>query len=264
MLPPLAISLTGLEPGPHRPWGDGPLAMLEWAAELGYCHVQLNAAAQGTRARDLDRSARRDLAGAMRRRNLSLAGLDLWIPPQHFADPARADRALSATLGAIELVADLAQLLGTPHRVLSLVLPDPCPDEALSAIEAKAETCSVSVADHAWPVSGAPMAEATPIGVGLDPAAPIVAGEDPAIVAASLGQRLVSARVSDAGSAGGPDGAGRTRPGGPGGRLDLLAYAGTLGAIGYAAPAVLDLRGLGDQADAARAVPERWASLLPM
>ncbi|MEM7756072.1 MAG: hypothetical protein AAF297_10600, partial [Planctomycetota bacterium] len=60
---------------------------------MGARAIQLDATRAGLRPRDLERSARRDLAATMRREELAFSGVDLWIPPHHFVDPDRADRA---------------------------------------------------------------------------------------------------------------------------------------------------------------------------
>ena len=76
---PLSLSLAGLTP--REGVAMEPRAAIEWAAGLGYRAVQLDGAAAGVRARDLDRSGRRDLAALLRRLQLGFSGLDLWIPP---------------------------------------------------------------------------------------------------------------------------------------------------------------------------------------
>lgn len=65
--------------------------------------ITLDATAPGFRPRELDRSARRDLASSMRREEIALAGIDVFIPSEHFARPDTRDRAASAVLGAIEM-----------------------------------------------------------------------------------------------------------------------------------------------------------------
>ena len=53
----------------------------------GWQAVQLSAAMPGTRPRDLGSSARRDLQATLRRNELLAAGMDLWIPREHYIDP---------------------------------------------------------------------------------------------------------------------------------------------------------------------------------
>src|SRR5690606_13026801 len=91
-LAPAALSIAGVRDDPALK-GAGPRAPIEAAAKAGFRAVALDASAAGLRPRDLDRSARRDLAALLRRLELAFAGLDLWIPPEHFASPEHADRA---------------------------------------------------------------------------------------------------------------------------------------------------------------------------
>jgi sugar phosphate isomerase/epimerase len=256
---PLGVALTGL-----RSPADGapmePRAALTWAASLGFRAVQLDASAPGVRPRELDRSARRDLAALLRRLELNFCGLDLWIPPAHLTEPAHADRAVSAALQAIELAADLSSLArsagasGGPGGVVSIVLPASAPPDIIDPLLNRAEACRVRLADHAWPPdarwTGQP--SAGPVGVGVDPAAVLIAGADPGRAVSGLGSPPASARLSDLSSAG------RVAPGAPDGRLDELEYSVALVTSGYSREVVLDLRSLPDQDRAARAVLRRW------
>ncbi|MFM9996692.1 MAG: sugar phosphate isomerase/epimerase family protein [Phycisphaerales bacterium] len=252
MLPPLSVSLAGLDREADRPWSAGARAAIEWAAELGFRRVQLDATAPGVRPRELDRSGRRDLAALLRRLGLSLSGIDLLIPSADFADPARGELAMSATLGAIEMAAEMATLAGQAGggRV-SIVLPANAREETLAAVRDQASACGVLVADLALPPRETSH-EGDPIGVGLDPAALLLSGADPAAAASRGGRRIVAARLTDA------DAAARVAPGSRGGRLDRLAYVAALEAAGYRGPLVLDLRGLKDQDRAARDVIGSW------
>lgn len=240
--------------------------LIDWAGEAGFRAVQLNAAQPGIRPRELDRSGRRELAALLRRSDTACAGLDLWIPPEHFKDPAHSDRAVEAVVGAVELAWELAGLAGGGKRAtgrvevpaVCLTLPPDCPAEVLDAIGAAASRCGVRAADHAWPVREAGGAGGTDpwIGVGIDPAAVLGAGEDPSGLAARLGDRTAAARLSDIAAAG-PT-AGRVAPGAGQGRLDVLAYGVSLAAAGYQGWTVLDLRGIVDQAAAARTARAAW------
>ena len=247
MLPSLArsLSLAGL---PHRegaPWSPPPRAAIEWAARLTYRAVQLDGAAPGLRPRELDRSARRDLASLLRRLELRFSGIDLWIPTAHFTDPAQVDRAVQAAAQALDLAAELAQLDGSGKGVVSLALPEKPAPGALAALAAACDRSGASIADHAWP----PREPHGAIGVGIDPAAALMAGVDPAQEALRLPGAPVSARLSDVGPAGRIP-AGR-------GRLDLLQYEVALVTRGYAGPLIVDLRGVPDpQAAAESGVPD--------
>lgn len=248
--PPLSLSLAGLDRDPARPWsGGGARGAIEWAASVGFRQVQLDGAMPGVRARELDRSGRRDLAALLRRLELAPSGLDLWIPPEHFLDPLRVDRAVAATVGAMELAADLAALAGGGGRgVVSVLLPENLPAEVLEGLVSKAEGIGARLADHRFPPRELAADGRGPIGVGVDPAAVLMAGADPAAVVSRAGAALVSARLSDASTVG------RVGPGAREGRLDELSYVVALGTAGYERSLVLDLRGVGDQEGAMRGV----------
>lgn len=234
--PPLSLALNAFRSGDD----PGPRELLEWAAGSGFRWATLDGAARGVRARELDRSARRDLASLMRRLELGFAGVDLFIPPAHFADPGHADRAVSAATGAIELVADIAALNGG-EPVIGLMLPAAIDPSILGTLLAHADSRGVRLADHAWPTRES----SETLGVGIDPAALLMASENPAKVAARLGGRLALARLSDASELG------RVEPGLGRGRLNDLAYAVALQTAGYDRPVVLDCRGLADPSGAA-------------
>jgi len=230
--------------------------MIDWARSHGFHAVQLNATTPGVRARDLDRSARRDLAATLRRADLRCSGLDFFIPPEHFVDPRTVDRAVTGLLSTIDLVADLSSLATgsvvstQPNRtgVVSVVFPGSVPSEVLSTIAEKARARSVRVADNAWPAIELSAEAGETIAIGLDPAAILAKGDDPSLVAARTGSRLASARLADL--AGGMAAGGRVAPGSIGGRLDVLAYFVALLTAGYSEAVVLDLRGVPRQAEA--------------
>lgn len=233
----------------------GPRGLMEWASRQGVRGVRLDAMARGMRAREMERSARRDLASLLSRLELRFAGMDLWIPSEHFADPARADRAMGAALATIDLCADIATLTSEGMgRSISIVLPKAA-DETARSLGAAAERAGVRIADHGE--GSEPRAiPGGSIGVGLDPAVLLARSIDPAHEVTRLmgpsGSRLVSARLSDT------DGIGRVTPGS--GRLDLLAYGAALSVAGTAGGVVLDLRGLREPADALAASIDAWAA----
>lgn len=263
--PALGVSLAGLS------FATAP-ALLQWAADAGFAALRVDAAAPGMRPRDLDRSARRDLAANLRRRQLRLAGLDLWIPPEHFANPAHADRAADAVAQAIDLAADLARLEPDDATVCVSFPPrgdaaDPA-EAVLASLAQRADAAGVDLADFAIPSRGA---DAAHLRVGLDPAALLQRGLDPAAEASRAGARLAAASLADT------DGVARRVPGiaaalspaahslviaRPGaaskGRLDLPTYLIALATASYARPIVLDLRGVADQRPAAEAFAEAW------
>ena len=234
--PPLAPTLEPLVSA-NGGGGDGESirAAMERIASMGFRFVQLSATQPGLRPRDLDQSARRDLVATLRRRELAVAGLDLWIPPRHFLEAAHSDRAVSAVLAAIELASDLGR------GSVSLTLPGTTADDsdalkpALDAISDHANRFGVMIADHAVPVVAR---DSELIGVGIDPAAWLSSGGDPSAALMANARRIVSARVCDLLTSGlrGPVGDRHE------GQLDVVAYKVALSVIGYARPAVVDAR----------------------
>jgi sugar phosphate isomerase/epimerase len=237
----MSLSLAGItEPVTTAP---GPRALIEWAATLGYKAVHLDAALPGIRPRELDRSARRDLASLLRRLQLEFSGLDLWVPPAHFLDPAQQDRAVSAVVGALELASELARLLsGTP--IVSMALPDKVTPSVLDSLRAAADLHGCTLADHAWPSHGGD----SPLAIGIDPAELLAARLDPAAEVSRLAAAPVAARLSDYANAG------RVTPGK--GQLDVLAYQVALATKGYRGFTVVDLRRVPNQVHAAKHVLE--------
>ena len=248
MLDPQELSLA-LSPF-RAPPGSHPREPVEWARLAGFRSVTLDATAPGLRPRELDRSARRDLAALLRRLELRLAGVELWIPGEHFTDGGSRDRAMGATLGAIDLVAELATLT-QGDRVLSVFVPPDAPPEVAHSIAQHALRASVRIANHA-PTDEA---RSSPLDAGLDPAASLLAARDPISDAARLGSRLACARLSDASTIS------RIEPGSPGGRLDALAYSVALRGAGYSTPVVLDLRAVPSPTQAAARARARWKGL---
>lgn len=254
--PTLSISIAGWSDR-SAPKGDPPRARIEAVAAWGFRAVQLDAVLPGIRARDLDRSARRDLAALLRRQGLAFTGLDLFIPPVHFADPQRVDRALAAAASACELAADLARLAGNAHAgVVCTTLPEAIDPRTLDALGAAADRTGVALADLSWPPASAVAERARPggvgLGIGIDPAAVLMRGADPASAIAGLAVPVAAARLSDVSAVG------RVVPGSPGGRLDVLGYAAALHTRGFAGAVVADLRGLPDAAHAGELMLAAW------
>lgn len=211
-------------------------------AALGFRRVQLAATQPGFRPRELDRSARRDLGATLRRREMTVAGIDLWIPPAHFLDPARVDRAVAATIETLKLAADLDRC------PVCLELPeDGTGDEVIATMRDAALHEGIALADHA-----VPPAERPGIGVGVDPVAWMADGRDPVEAVAMAGERLVSARVGDLlrGGLRGP-------LGGDGGRLDVAAYHTALAL--RAVPVVIDARQWADPWAGLERTARAWA-----
>lgn len=258
--PPLSLSFVDL-PVPVPQGSDLFRAQVAFAHGAGYRGVQLNGAAPGVRARDLDRSARRDVAALLKRSELAFSGIDLWIPAEHFVDATRVDRAVSALEAALELAADLDRLMvgavtaggSGDGRVVCVALPDKLPDSVRAAIAARAMDCGTRVADF-----GAGAIVEGSIGRGFDPASELLRNA-PGVFSGTgtvkLPADLVNARLSDASAFG------RVIPGGHGGRLDLLAYAMSLATANYRGHVIMDARGLADPLDGARAARAAWLAV---
>lgn len=99
----------------------------------------------GFRARELDRSARRDLASASTRYEITYAGLDCLVPSEHLQNPETIDRAVAAITNAIGLAAELKV-----PRVACSVPSEPDAD-AIEAIRSAGELNGVQVAAYGTP-----------------------------------------------------------------------------------------------------------------
>lgn len=238
-LPTFDLSLGAA--GLRFPAGADIRWLFGFARSSGYQAVQLNAADPLTRPRNLSRSGRRDLASHLRRDELVSSGIDLWIPKAHFTDPMHCDRAVSAMLDAIRFAADMAELTGG-ERLLSTLLPQSTPRGAIDDIAESALEVGVEIANHAYPWDDQ-FGSDSPIRIGLDPSAVILAGENApgAVSRASHSGRLSSVRLSDLSEAG------RVQPGE--GSLDLLAYRVAVATSQFTRHLIVDLRGLPSGAD---------------
>lgn len=253
----LALALAGLEClGPDAGVRDA----IELASRLGFEAITIDAADKQTRPRLLDRSARRDLAAAMRRAELTSAGVELWLPPAHLDDPARADHAVSAMIAAIELAAELAALThGQPCFVTAVRNArdgtiTPAAREALQFITARASALGVEIGEAGWPAIESDAG--SPLGVALDPAAIIAHGDDPVTALARLHSDglLRAIRLNDLGRTG------RVPPGSEAGRLDTEALIISAAALGLRQFMALDLAGIDPerQQPAAESIARRF------
>ncbi len=203
------------------------------------------------RPRELDRSGRRDVAALLRRLELTLAGVDLLIPQEHFADTTHTDRAVDAATRALEFASEIASLAGG-DPALTLTLPQQGAEATATALVAAAERCGTRIAELRWPIRSFEGPFASPAwGVALDPASALLAGDDPPLAVGRCGERLVSARVSDAARA-------ARVPAGDG-RLDLAAYRAALSVSALRGDAALDLEGVENPDRAAQRALEAWA-----
>lgn len=195
----------------------------------GWRSIQLSAAMPGARPRELGASARRDLAATLRRTELVPAGMDLWIPQEHFLDQATVDRAVTSLDAACDLAADLG------IATLSITLPgsDQLDAEIREVIESSSAKHGVLIADHRMPSRDSDDL----CSAGIDPAACFSVDRDPVEVVLELAGRLVSPRLSDLVSTGL-----RGIPGDAGGRLDIQAYRAAVETVASDRPVVLDLR----------------------
>ncbi|USN99591.1 MAG: hypothetical protein H6810_02695 [Phycisphaeraceae bacterium] len=242
-----SLSIAGLH-AVEGPWSAGPREAIDWAASLGFSSVHLDAAAPGLRARDLDRSARRDLAATLRRNDLGFTGLDLWIPAEHYAEPATADRAAGALLGAIELASELNALCGGGLAVISTMLPEEAPESLTHAIAAKADQAGVAVED--FTPRETPTGLADTIRPGFDTAREIMRGGKPNKAFSRVASSLATLRLNDA------DDTGRKALGK--GRVEVAMIRALHETLAASTPVVTDLRGLADPAAGARAALDAW------
>lgn len=245
------------------PAGSDARTFFVWARELGYEQVQLDLTQPTLRPRELDGSARRDVAKTIVRSGLQLAGVDLFVPPADFLDAARVDRATSAVLAAIECGAELRS-----GCVVSLVLPAGLDVGVLQAIAAQAERFGVRVADHAWPARQIDDSIGHAVGIGIDPAAMMVqtnatgTKESVAVSARDIPNTVatlaapIAARWSEAGIVG------RIAHGDRASGLDVLQYAAVLGARGYGGAMVVDLRSVVELGGAARQAVKVWGEAM--
>lgn len=233
--------------------GDGTVRFaISRLTQAGFESVQLDATLPGLRPRELSRRARLDLSALIARHSLQAGGIDLFLPRPHFAEPAHSDRAVAATLAAIELAADLGRL------PLSIALPiAQTTDDIKSALVEAADARGIRLAVHAEDQLDALLAwvaavDLHALGAAIDPAALLARDEKPVKSTQRLGRHLAAARLSDLNAA-----QMRCPPGD--GELDLQAYRITLDlAPARAGPVILDLRGLKSPYAAAAAAKSMW------
>ncbi len=243
-LPEFSISTAGY----ITPMGS-PRSVIEAIRVLGVRGIALDAAAPDFRPRELSRSARRDLAASLRRRELEFTGLDLWIPPEHFSDAIYAHRAIEAVSQAAEMSTELATLVGGRSKpVVSVVLPMEMNQTEREAIGDHAQRVGAIIADHQPGQANHPAG----IGIGIDPAMVLMAGSSPGKAVTHAGKDLASVRLSDLSAMG------RCMVGAQGSKLDVQGYAGALIVAGQQW-IVLDVRELPDPSAAADHGRRAWA-----
>jgi sugar phosphate isomerase/epimerase len=218
-------------------------AAFERLSKAGFRTVQLSAAQPGLKPRELDKPSRRDLLATLRRNEMAPSGIDAWIPAGDFVDPQKADRAVDAVHGAVELAADLGRV------PVSLIMP--AEDAVSRSLIDHAQHHGVELADHR-----VPPADVDGLGVGIDPAAWLARGDDPARGAMMHAGRLVCARLCDLLLSGmrGPIGDPLD------GRLDVLAYQVGLSVAGYRRAVVVDARQWSDPWSGLELTRARWTA----
>jgi len=227
----------------------GPAAeSIPVAASLGIRGVQLDASDPSMRPRDLDASARRDVASRLRRLGLVASGIDCFVPLERFADPERADRAMDAVKGSLVLAEALGRVpvcMWLPHSPVGGVS---------EAIRLEADRRGVPVADF-----NPACRDQDASSIGVDPAAELAEGRDPVAAVHAHGPRVAAARVVDLLRSGmrGPIG----EPGGA--RLDAAAWRLALELASFPGLPVIDARQWADPEQGIRSSIERWMALLP-
>jgi hypothetical protein len=252
--PEIAIALAGLPAtGSHgHPWSSTPDAAA-WVRDQRVRGLTLDAGRPDCRARELGRSARRDLGAMLRRTEVEMAGIDLFIPPEHYTDPAKCERAFETVQQTAMLAVELSRLVGGRSRpVVSITLPKSLPEHERNGLTAVFEKYGAIGADH---TPGAP-APSTWLGTGIDPAACFLASAEPARLATEPG--VVALRLTDLNATG------RCAVNAEGGRLDLVAYTGAT-LTSDLRWITADTRGVGDPARAVKAAVHAWreVTMLP-
>lgn len=176
-IPDLACSLRGLAASTEVEAASAR-GLIGWVNSMGYRAIALDGTHPELRARSLDRSARRDLAASLKRSQLGLSGIDVFVPAKHFADREHADRATAAVYGAIELARELGSLGAGSHAVVCFALPDEPMEGVDSEIAAQAERFGVTVAVVRRDVTGLERAVDVDalIDAGVEPAERIAKG----------------------------------------------------------------------------------------
>ena len=172
----------------------------------GFRGVQLSAADPQSRPRDLSRSAIRDLAATARRREVAIRGLDLWIPPAHFSDPATSQRVVDAFDAAIQCCEAFGRIpLSTrfPGDAGATGDTEDSIDRAVvQAIRDQADRFGVTLADHVvidQESRSDAIAAATRAtdGFGIDCAQWLADGISPVRGIPDFGTRVASVRLVD-------------------------------------------------------------------
>ena len=240
--------------------GGALRAALDQVAAAGFTAVQLDATLPSIRPRELDSRARKDLLALLARSSLRLAGVDLFIRRRHYMETEHQDRAMHATLAAINLAAELGRV------PLSLALPiAEMADDLKQEIVQAADRYHVRLAVHGEDQLPAltdwlEQVDLPILSAAIDPATILARSDDPVATAHELASRLGVSRLSDLMGAADSDTAAATMrcPVGEG-ELDVMGYRIAIDlAVGRAGPVVLDLRGLSKPMAAAATSAQTW------
>jgi hypothetical protein len=178
----IGCSLRGLAPAL-----GGVAEALRWAASHGLRFVSIDATDPATRPSRLGADDRRTLAATLRRSELMLCGVDAIIPAEHLADPARADRAVSAVIGAMTLARDcFDRRAAVPGMVVSIAAPASPAPGVMTALAEEAVRHGVRLGV---------LGDGKPGTTELDLDAIGRAGGDSAAWIAAHGSRLVAMRL---------------------------------------------------------------------
>lgn len=250
-----ALSVT-VSPLTKQAGGDVRRA-IERAGKLGMRFVQLSAAQQGLRPRELDRRARKDVLALLARNGLALGGLDLMIPHRDWLAAATQDRAFEAMLGTLELAYDLGKVPVTTTLPVEK-MDDAMVRELLTAADARGVAIAVHAehdlnALHNWlKQHDQPM-----LGAAIDPAALLSQDIDPAEAITRFAERLLVARLDDHTATSVASAGGRCLVGE--GSLDVLGYRAALSICRRLRSIIIELRDLPDPAAAARTAVQAWS-----
>lgn len=214
---------------------------MDWLARGGLTAAALDAAHPELRPRSLDRSARRDLAATLRRAQLAFAGIDIFVPAAHLAEPASADRALAAILSAIDLAGELRDTTASALPVVAFDLPDVPAPGAVASITSAAERAGVTASTLTGKHS--PLRKALDLDALADTGA-----SSAAVVGALTESALAQVRW------GGPR---------PERRVDLLSVNASLAVRTSPVGVVIDLSRAADPTHALQAAITAWSKASP-
>lgn len=247
LTPPLSVNITPLIPA----GGAAIKRTIDQIANRDIHCIHLSAATKGLRPRELDKSARRDLLATLTRKSIMLSSIDLLIPNEHWNDNKQVDRALSSTISAIHLAADLGRVPLSINLPIDLITNE-IKHELITAADGHSTPLAIHIADqseslHPWLKNlDHPM-----IGASIDPAIQLQIKNDPVNILSNFANHLFLARLDDLAISGQRCNIGS-------GRLDLLAYKIALGTLEKLKAIVLELRELPDPTEGLNIGIELW------